>query len=112
VGLGHRDFQVSCRFSSAARHRGSNTTQSQSQRQTGGAQLYGPALQREWCHDPDTSKVSRSSGVIVRFNGVGRPEAVGGIADRLIAVASWIQKGADNSDQQTDNRRRDDPINV
>jgi hypothetical protein len=51
-----------------------------------------------------------SSGVIARVNGVGRRRA--DIAGSLIVVASWIQKGTDKSDQETDHCRDNDPINL
>jgi hypothetical protein len=34
------------------------------------------------------------------------------IAGRLIVVASWIQKGTDKSDQETDHCCDNDPINL
>lgn len=41
-----------------------------------------------------------------------RSGTAGSVASSLIMVASWIQKGTDKSDQQTNHRRDNDPINV
>ena len=56
--------------------------------------------------------VANNEARLLLLDRPGRREVAEGIAGSLIVVASWIQKGTDKSDQQTDRHRDNDPINL